>query len=88
MTAGRVGERSAPADCERPPGPTQVSSVASRDERELVAKCVRHVIAGPGTLCGRHARNSRWLEGRPMREENLIVDGGKLAGAGAQAYTV
>jgi len=27
-----------------------------------------------------------WFEGRPMREEYLIVDGGKLAGAGAHSY--
>jgi formate dehydrogenase len=29
-----------------------------------------------------------WLEGRPMREEYVIVDGNKLAGTGAMAYTV
>jgi formate dehydrogenase len=29
-----------------------------------------------------------WLEGRPIRQEYLIVDGGKLAGTGAQSYTV
>jgi formate dehydrogenase len=29
-----------------------------------------------------------WLEDRPIREEYLIVHGGKLAGAGAHAYTV
>jgi formate dehydrogenase len=28
-----------------------------------------------------------WLEGRPIREEYLIVDGGRLAGAGAHAYS-
>jgi formate dehydrogenase len=28
-----------------------------------------------------------WLEGRPIRDEYLIVDGGKLAGAGAHSYT-
>jgi formate dehydrogenase len=28
-----------------------------------------------------------WLEGRPIREEYLIVDAGKLAGAGAHSYT-
>jgi formate dehydrogenase len=28
-----------------------------------------------------------WLEGRPIREEYLIVDGGKLAGVGAHSYT-
>ena len=29
-----------------------------------------------------------FFEGRPIREEYLIVEGGKLAGAGAHAYTV
>jgi formate dehydrogenase len=29
-----------------------------------------------------------WLEGLPIREEYMIVDGGKLAGTGAQSYTV
>jgi formate dehydrogenase len=29
-----------------------------------------------------------WFEGRPIRDEYLIVDGGKLAGAGAHSYTV
>ena len=28
-----------------------------------------------------------WFEGRPIREEYLIVDGGKLAGTGAQSYS-
>ena len=28
-----------------------------------------------------------WLEGRPIREEYLIVDGGKLAGTGAKSYS-
>jgi formate dehydrogenase len=28
-----------------------------------------------------------WFEGRPIREQYLIVDGGKLAGAGAHAYS-
>jgi formate dehydrogenase len=29
-----------------------------------------------------------WLDGRPIREEYLIVHGGKLAGAGARSYSV
>ena len=29
----------------------------------------------------------RWLDGRPIREEYLIVDAGKLAGAGAHSYS-
>jgi len=28
-----------------------------------------------------------WLAGRPIREEYLIVEGGKLAGTGAKSYT-
>jgi formate dehydrogenase len=28
-----------------------------------------------------------WFEGRPIREEYLIVDGGKLAGTGAKSYS-
>lgn len=27
------------------------------------------------------------MDGRPIREEYLIVDGGKLAGAGAHSYS-
>jgi formate dehydrogenase len=29
-----------------------------------------------------------WFEGRPIRSEYLIVDGGRLAGAGAHSYSV
>src|SRR5258706_5513761 len=29
-----------------------------------------------------------WFEGRPIREEYLIVDGGKLSGTGAHSYSV
>jgi formate dehydrogenase len=29
-----------------------------------------------------------WFDGQPIREEYLIVDGGKLAGAGAHSYSV
>ena len=28
-----------------------------------------------------------WFEKRPIRDEYLIVDGGKLAGAGAHSYS-
>jgi formate dehydrogenase len=28
-----------------------------------------------------------WFEDRPIRDEYLIVDGGKLAGAGARSYS-
>jgi formate dehydrogenase len=29
-----------------------------------------------------------WFDGRPIREEYLIVAGGELAGAGAHSYSV
>ena len=29
-----------------------------------------------------------WFEGRPIREEYLIVDRGRLTGAGAHSYSV
>ena len=29
-----------------------------------------------------------WFEGRPIRDQYLIVDGGKLANAGAHSYSV
>ena len=29
-----------------------------------------------------------WFDGKPIREEYLIVKAGKLAGAGAQSYSV
>lgn len=39
----------------------------------------------------RQAHERSWSAGsktRPIREEYLIVDGGKLAGTGAHSYTV
>jgi formate dehydrogenase len=42
---------------------------------------------------GRYAASGReilecWFEGRPIRDEYLIVHGGKLAGVGAKSYTL
>src|SRR4029077_20686137 len=51
-------------------------------------------ISGPSLSAqARYAAGTReilecWLQGRPIREEYIIVDGGKLAGTGAQSYTV
>src|SRR6202140_1357780 len=50
----------------------------------------------PGTSLSAQARYAAgtreilecWFEGRPIRDEYLIVDGGKLAGAGAHSYSV
>ena len=45
-----------------------------------------------GTSLSAHARYAAGtreiLEGRPIREEYLIVDGGALAGTGAHSYSV
>jgi formate dehydrogenase len=51
-----------------------------------------HVSGTSLSAQARYAAGTReilecWFEGRPIREEYLIVDGGKLAGAGAHAYS-
>lgn len=51
-----------------------------------------HVSGTTLSAQARYAAGTReiledWLDGKPIREEYLIVDGGKLAGAGAVAYT-
>lgn len=52
-----------------------------------------HISGSSLSAQARYAAGTReilecWLEGRPIREEYLIVDGGKLAGAGAHSYSV
>ncbi len=52
-----------------------------------------HVSGSSLSAQARYAAGTReilecWFEGRPIREEYLIVDGGHLAGAGAHSYTV
>jgi formate dehydrogenase len=51
-----------------------------------------HVSGTSLSAQARYAAGAReilesWLDGRPIREEYLIVDGGELAGAGAHAYS-
>jgi formate dehydrogenase len=51
-----------------------------------------HVSGSSLSAQARYAAGTReilecYLHGRPIREEYLIVDGGKLAGAGAHSYT-
>ncbi len=51
-----------------------------------------HVSGTSLSAQARYAAGTReilecFFEGRPIREEYLIVDGGKLAGAGAHAYS-
>jgi formate dehydrogenase len=52
-----------------------------------------HVSGTSLSAQARYAAGTReilecWFEGRPIREEYLIVDGGKLAGSGAHSYSV
>lgn len=52
-----------------------------------------HVSGTSLSAQARYAAGTReilecWFERRPIREEYLIVDGGKLAGTGAHSYTV
>ena len=52
-----------------------------------------HISGSSLSAQARYAAGTReilecWFEGRPIREEYLIVDGGKLAGAGAHSYSV
>jgi len=52
-----------------------------------------HISGSSLSAQARYAAGTRevlesWFDGRPIREEYLIVEGGKLAGAGAHAYTV
>jgi formate dehydrogenase len=52
-----------------------------------------HVSGTSLSAQARYAAGTReilecWFENRPIREEYLIVDGGKLAGTGAHSYTV
>ena len=51
-----------------------------------------HISGSSLSAQARYAAGTReilecWFEGRQVREEYLIVDGGKLAGAGAHSYT-
>jgi formate dehydrogenase len=51
-----------------------------------------HISGSSLSAQARYAAGTReilecWFEGRPFREEYLIVDGGKLAGAGAHSYS-
>jgi formate dehydrogenase len=52
-----------------------------------------HVSGTTLSAQARYAAGTReilecWFDGRPIREEYLIVEGGKLAGTGARSYTV
>ena len=51
-----------------------------------------HVSGTSLSAQARYAAGTReilecWFEGRPIRDEYLIVDGGKLAGTGAHSYS-
>ena len=79
--AGYAGDVWFPQPAPRPP---LAHDAPSRHD----AARIRNVTVGPGTLRGRGARDPGVLvRQRPIRDEYLIVDGGRLAGAGAHAYT-
>ncbi|SPL99310.1 unnamed protein product [[Actinomadura] parvosata subsp. kistnae] len=40
-----------------------------------------------GQLTGTRESLEAWLDGAPIREEYLIVEGGALAGTGAHSYS-
>jgi formate dehydrogenase len=51
-----------------------------------------HISGSSLSAQARYAAGTReilecWFDGRPIREEYLIVAGGKLAGAGAHSYS-
>ncbi len=51
-----------------------------------------HISGSTLSAQARYAAGTReiledWFAGRPIREEYLIVDGGRLAGTGAASYT-
>jgi formate dehydrogenase len=51
-----------------------------------------HISGSSLSAQARYAAGTReilecWFEGRPIREEYLIVDKGNLAGAGAHSYS-
>ena len=51
-----------------------------------------HISGSSLSAQARYAAGTRevlecWFENRPIREEYLIVDGGRLAGAGAHSYS-
>lgn len=52
-----------------------------------------HISGSSLSAQARYAAGTReilenWLAGRPIRDEYLIVDGGRLAGTGAHSYSV
>ena len=52
-----------------------------------------HVSGSTLSAQARYAAGTReilecWFDKRPIRDEYLIVDGGKLAGAGAHSYSL
>jgi formate dehydrogenase len=52
-----------------------------------------HVSGTTLSAQARYAAGTReilecWFAGQPIRDEYLIVEGGKLAGTGARSYTV
>jgi hypothetical protein len=63
-------------------------TVRYREESETLRDSRYRILVGPSSLlCGYVRDSRRFLEGRPYRKEYLIAHKGRLAGAGAYAYT-
>ena len=87
-----AGERPARRLCRRrlvpaarPAGSPLADDAPPRDDAARVGHvaCPRR----PATRPGAREILECWFDGRPIREEYLIVDRGKLAGAGAHSYS-
>ena len=86
-----LGERPACRICRRrlvPAAGAEGSPVADDAPSRHDAPYLGHILSAQA----RYAAGTReilecWFERRPIREEYLIVDGGKLAGAGAHSYS-
>ena len=86
-----AGERSTRRLCWRrvvPAATGQRPSVAHHAPSRHDAAYLRHLAFGADPLCRGHARDPRELFAKkPIRDEYLVVDKGKLAGVGAHSYT-
>src|SRR5262249_45416679 len=73
----------------RPRHATSESTEVIRDEARDACGTIRVVSEEHvRIIAGRALELEGWFEGQPIRDEYLIVDGGKRAGTGARSYAV